>query len=185
MKRQGKAAARLVLIQNNDAITAQTEEIQNRIRERAYELSQIRGYAGREMDDWLSAEADIVSVPPMDIMEKDGTFNVQLAAPGIDPADVQVMASSEQMLVKCLPKHTHDDTGILHVCDFKSATLFRAFRLPHAIDLGTLDIELTDGMLRISAAKEGHGDPQVSAPRKRPAARKTVPAKSKKGAASS
>ena len=34
MKKQSKAAARLVLIENNDAITAQTQEIQNRIRER-------------------------------------------------------------------------------------------------------------------------------------------------------
>jgi hypothetical protein len=76
-----------------------------------------------------------------------------------------------------------DDTGILHLCDFKSATLFRSFRFPHAIDLESLNIDLADGMLRITAAKEGHTEPQPSASRKRPAARKAATAKGKKGAA--
>jgi HSP20 family protein len=183
MKRH-KSTGRLVLLENNDAIAAQTEEIQNRIRERAYEISQMRGHPGREMEDWLSAESDIISVPPMDIVETDGSFKVQIAAPGVDPADVQIMASSEQMLVKCYPKHTHeDDPGILHLCDFKSATLFRSFRFPHAIDVGSLDIDLADGMLRITAAKEGLREARRPAPRKRPAARKAPPAKGKTGAA--
>src|SRR5262245_5173934 len=114
MKRQRKSAGSVVLLENNDAIAAQTEEIQNRIRDRAYELSQMRGHPGREMDDWLSAESDVISIPPMHIVEKDGEFQVQIAVPGVDPADVQIMATSDQMLVKCVLKHSHDDdTGIL------------------------------------------------------------------------
>jgi len=183
MKRQTKSAGRLVLLKDNDAIASQTEEIQKRIRERAYEISQMRGHPSREMDDWLSAESDIISVPPMDIVEKDETFNVQIAAPGVAPADVQIMASPEQMLVKCHPKHTHEDAGILHLCDFKSATLFRSFRFPQAIDVGSLDINLADGMLHITAAKEGQSESQRSAPRKRATARKAAPAKGKAGTA--
>jgi len=184
MKRRNMTAGSVVLIENNDAIAAQTEEIQNRIRERAYEISQMRGHPSREMDDWLSAESDIISVPPMEIVERDGAFMVQIAAPGVDPADVQIMASSEQMLVKCLPKHTHEgDTGILHLCDFKSAALFRSFRFPQAIDVGSLDIDLAGGMLRITATKEGVRQQRRSAPGKRPSARKSPAAKGKKGAA--
>jgi HSP20 family protein len=184
MKRQKKSAGTVMLLENNDTITAQMEEIQNRIRERAYEISQMRGHPSREMEDWLSAESDIISVPPMDIVERDGSFKVQIAAPGVDPADVQIMASSDQMLVKCFPKHTHeDDTGILHVCDFKSATLFRSFQFPQAIDVGSLDIDLADGMLRISAIKGAESEARRAASRKRPSARKTAGAKGKRGAA--
>jgi HSP20 family protein len=183
MKRRNKSAGNVVLLENNNAIAAQTEEIQHRIRERAYEISKMRGYPSREMDDWLSAESDIISIPPMDIVERDGAFMVQIAAPGVDAADMEIMVTSEQMLVKCLPKHTHqDDTGILHVCDFKSATLFRSFRFPQAIDVGSLDIDLSDGMLRITAAKEGKSEPQGSASRKRPSARKSAGVKGKRGA---
>jgi HSP20 family molecular chaperone IbpA len=136
------------------------------------------------MDDWLSAESDIISIPPMDMVERDGAFTVRIAAPGVDAADMQIMVTPEQMLVKCLPKHNHrDDSGILHVCDFKSATLFRSFRFPQAIDVGSLDIDLADGMLRIRATKEAQGEPQRSVSPKRPSARKSAGAKGKKGAA--
>jgi len=184
MKRQSKSAGSVVLLENDDAIVAQTEEIQNRIRERAYELSQMRGHAGREMDDWLSAESDIISVPPMHILEKDGEFHVQVAVPGVEAADVQIMATSGQMLIKCVLKHSHDDAaGILHICDFKSATLFRSFRFPQPVDLGSLQIDLADGMLRITAAKEGQGESQRPVSRKRASPRKAPTAKGKRGAA--
>jgi HSP20 family molecular chaperone IbpA len=183
MKRQRKQTGSVVLLENNDAIAAQTEEIQNRIRARAYELSQMRGHPAREMDDWLSAESDVISVPPMHIVEKDGQFQVQIAVPGIDPTDVQIMATADQMLVKCVRKHSHDDTGILHLCDFKSATVFRSFQLPQPIDLGSLQIDLADGMLRITAAREGQGEGQRPASRKRSTPRKAPTAKGKRGAA--
>lgn len=177
MKRQSKSAGKLVFLDNGDPISAETEQIQNRIRERAYEISQMRGHAGREMDDWLSAESDVISVPPMDMVEKDRVFQVQMAAPGIDAADLNVMASPEQVLVKCDSRHTHEkEAGILHVCDFKSATLFRSFRFPEAIDVQSLKIDFQDGMLRIIATKEG----STPAPRKRPAARKSAATKGKR-----
>jgi HSP20 family protein len=184
MKRQAKSAGKVMLLENNDVITAQTEEIQNRIRARAYELSQMRGHAGREMDDWLSAESDIISVPPMDIVERNGTFTVQIAAPGVDPTDIQIMATSDQMLVKCVQQHSHqEDAGILHLCDFKSATVFRSFRFPQRVDLGSVNIDLADGILRITAAKEGYAEAQLPASRKRAPVRKAAAAKGKKGAA--
>ena len=43
MKRARKSAARVVVLENNDRISEETEEIQNRIRERALQLSQERG----------------------------------------------------------------------------------------------------------------------------------------------
>ena len=57
MKRATKFPARLVVLQSNDPISAETEEIQSRIRERAYELSRERGHAGREVDDKLIFQA--------------------------------------------------------------------------------------------------------------------------------
>ena len=67
MKRETKFPARLVVLNSDDPISAETEEIQSRIRERAYELSKERGHAGREVDDWLTAESEIISVPPVEL----------------------------------------------------------------------------------------------------------------------
>jgi HSP20 family molecular chaperone IbpA len=176
MKRQMKSAGKLVVLENNDPISAETEEIQSRIRERAYELSQMRGHAGREEEDWLSAESEIIFVPPAELIEKDGTFQVQLAVPGINADDVHVMATPDQILIKCEFQHHHDsDGGIVHVCDFKSATVFRSLRFPEPIDLGSTKVEFQDGILRITAVKQGVA--QASPPKKQPS-RKSAAGKS-------
>ena len=180
MKRQSKSVGKLVVLENNAPIFAETEQIQNRIRERAYKISQIRGHAGREIDDWLSAESDVISVPPMDMGEKEEIFQVKMLAAGFDPADLSVMASPEQLLVKCDSHHNHDgETGILHVCDFKSATLFRSFSFPHTIDVQSIKLDLEDGMLRITATKAG----AAPATRRRAPARKSAATKSKQHSA--
>jgi HSP20 family molecular chaperone IbpA len=184
MKTQTKSTGKFLVLDSSDAISAENEEIQNRIRERAYEISQMRGHAGREMDDWLSAEADVISVPPMDLIEKDGSFQVRIPAPGVDPKEVNVMATPEQMLVKCELHHSHkDESGVLHICDFKPATLFRSFRFPQPVDLQALKIEFHDGMLQITAPMQGSTESAARASRKRPAARKPPASKGKRGAA--
>jgi HSP20 family protein len=184
MKRQSKSPGKLMLLDSNDAIAAETDEIHGRIRERAYQLSQQRGSSGREMDDWLSAESDVISVPAMDMIEKAGAFQVQIAAPGIYLEDVQVMATPDQMLIKCVRRHSHEDgAAILHICDFKSATLFRSFRFPEPVDLRRLKIGLADGILHVTALKAVAAAQADRPPRKRATARKTTAAKSKRGAA--
>ena len=156
MKRKPSSAGKLVVLENSDPIAAEKIQIENRIRQRAFEISQARGHAGREIEDWLSAESEIISVPPLELLEKDGTYTVQMALAGIRPDDVQVMASSDQLLVKAEFRHEHpEDAGTVHQCDFKSAAVFRTVQFPRAISLGALNIEFQDGMLRITAQHQG------------------------------
>ena len=107
MKRAGKSAGKIVVLENDDPISMETEQIQSRIRERAYELSQLRGHSGRELDDWVSAESEVVSVPPAEMIEKDGIFQMRFAVPGMDPAGLNIMATPAQMLLKCEYRHDH------------------------------------------------------------------------------
>ena len=155
MKKATKSAAKLVVLENNDPISAENEEIQNRIRERAYELCQQRGHTGREMDDWLKAESEIISVPPADLIEKDGTFQVRFAIVGIDLQDMRIMTSPDQMLVRADYRYEPDPNGTIHLSDFKSATAFRSVQFPQRIDVNRVDIEYQDGILRMTAAKAG------------------------------
>jgi len=170
MKRRPKSAGKLVVLENNYLISAEMEQIQSRIRERAYELSQLRRHSGREVDDWLSAESEIISVPPVEMIEKEGAYHVQLVVAGINLEGVNVMATNEQMLIKCEFRHDHAGSGIVHLCDFKSATVFRSVHFPQPIDRGSLKVEFQDGILRITAVKEG----AVRAAPERPPAKKAV-----------
>ena len=155
MKRELKSAGKLVVLENSDPIFAETEQIKNRIRERAYELSQLRGHSGRDVDDWLSAESEIMSIPPAEMIEKNDTYQVQLALAGVNAEDVNVMLTPAQMLVRCEFRHDHNpDSGIIHLCDFKSATVFRSIHFPQPINLESIRIQCQDGMFIITAEKQ-------------------------------
>jgi HSP20 family molecular chaperone IbpA len=154
MKRERKPSAKLVVLENDDLISSETEQLQKRVRGRAYELSQQRGHAGREVDDWLTAESEIISVPPAELIEKNGMFQVTFAILGINLQDVQVMASADQVLVRGDYRHHREaEDGIVHLCDFKSATLFRSVRFPEPIDVNSVDVQVEDGIVRITASK--------------------------------
>ena len=178
MKRATNPAPKLVILENDDRILSEAEQVQERIRGRAYELSQQRGHSGREVEDWLTAESEVISVPPAELIEKNGAFQVTFGILGLDLHDVRLLASPNQILVKGDYHHSRElEEGTVHLCDFKSTTLFRSVRFPEPIDVNSVDVDLQGGILRITAAK---GDTQrAEAGRKRASARR-APAKKKK-----
>jgi HSP20 family molecular chaperone IbpA len=180
MKRATRSAAKLVVLDNNDPISEETAQLQRRIRDRAYQLSKERGHAGREVDDWLTAESEIIAVPPAELIERDGIFEVKFAIGGIDPQDVRVMTSADRVLVRCEARHEcESETGTVHLCDFKSLTVFRSVPFPERIDVNSVDLEFEDGVLRITATKEGADQAAAQAQPRRAVARRT-PAKKKR-----
>lgn len=171
MKTQGKPAGNLVLLDNNNPISAETERIQSQVRQRAYELSLQRGHAGREVEDWLTAESEVISVPPLEMTEKDGTYQLRLAIAGVRPEDLNVMAAPGQMLVKCEFHHDHaPEAGTVHTCDFRSATVFRSIDFPEPIDTKSVKTGFQDGILLVTAARQG----AAQAPPARKLARKAA-----------
>lgn len=91
MKRARKSAGRVVVLDSHERISAEKEQIEGRIRQRAFEISQSRGHQGREVDNWLSAESEIISMPPAELVERDTTYVVQMALAGVHPDDLEVV----------------------------------------------------------------------------------------------
>jgi HSP20 family molecular chaperone IbpA len=152
-------SARLVLLDNERPILAETEAIQSRIRQRAFELSQNRPPDVRELYDWIAAEAEVVSVPPVELVERDGMFDVRFGVVGVNPDDVDVMVTPSQIVLKSHFTHQHDPgTGTVHLCDFKSTTIFRSVIMPQPIDVASVKADFEEGMLHVSAMKESAGE---------------------------
>lgn len=173
MKRVPKAA-KLVVLHNNDPILAETEAIQRRIRQRAFELSLTRPADAHELYDWIAAESEVISVPPVELLERDGMFDVKFAVAGVNPDDVNVMVTPDQILLKSQFAHEHEShAGKVHFCDFKSSTVFRSISLPQRIDVNTVKVDFEEGIVHVTAAKAGAEAPR---PKRAPAARK-APAK--------
>jgi HSP20 family molecular chaperone IbpA len=156
MKRSEKSAARLTALESNEQINAEMARIQERIRQRAYEISMSRGHAGREVDDWLSAESEIISVPPAEIIERDGAYYVRVAIAGVESQNLEVIAADNQILIRAEFQHDHREReATIHLCDFKSAFVLRKIEFPERIDLRTMEMEFRDGMLQLIVYKEG------------------------------
>src|SRR2546422_112663 len=178
MKRAPKSA-KLIVLDNNDPIASEIEAVQSRIRERAFELSHTRPHDAGELYDWIAAESEIISVPPAELIEKNGTFEVKFAVAGLNPDDVNVMVTADQILLKSDYRHEHSaGEGTVHLCDFKSTTVFRSVNLPHPIDVKTVKINVKEGMLRVTAAAKQNAEPAADAsPRRRATPPRKAPAK--------
>ena len=106
----------VVKVQKTETIQAEMKELHNRIANRAYEIYLQRGSSiGRDLDDWLDAEQELVWRPAVEILEKDNQFIIQVAIAGIEPGDFTVRLSEEHLLIKSEQMHTHT-SGALFTC---------------------------------------------------------------------
>ena len=62
---------------------------------RAYEIfSGNGGIFGKDIEDWLQAERELVWKPAIELEEKENEFLLQVAAPGIDPKDIDIVRAT-------------------------------------------------------------------------------------------
>jgi HSP20 family molecular chaperone IbpA len=177
MSKRQRQVGHVVICPSEEPIAHEKNEVQARIRQRAFEISLNRGHAGREIDDWLSAESDVIMSPPVEIAEKDGTFILRMAAPGIDPTELTILTTRNRMLVKAEFRHDHEPGAAIHSCEFKSLTLFRAVDFPGPIEVRSLGSELDDGILRVTARRQGIVE---ETPKKKPAPKVAARKKTRK-----
>ena len=134
--------------------TNKLETLADRIRRRAYEIFQNRGTDGRDFDDWLQAEHDLIFAPESELVEKDGKYEIRVAAPGFKAAETNVTALPDAVIVSAESSHKHEENKEdVHFCEFGTRTLFRRLDLPTPINVDKVTANLDDGMLRIVAQK--------------------------------
>ena len=140
-------------IKRTESIFDEMERMQDRIMRRAYEIfSSNGGIFGRDTEDWLQAERELVWKPAVELEEKDDEFRLQLAAPGVDPKDIDIEVTPEDILVKADLHHEHKEKkGDVYVCEFASGNLFRSIHLPKKIDPDKVKAEFKNGLLSLKA----------------------------------
>jgi HSP20 family protein len=145
-------------VRKTESIFDQIAAMNDRILKRAFEIFDGNGHIfGRDLDDWLQAERELVWKPAIEMEEKDNEIRLQVAMPGVDPKDIDIEVTSEHILVKAETRHEHNsEEGQVHVCEFTSGNLFRSVRLPKKIDPEKVKAEFKNGMLSMTAeiAKE-------------------------------
>jgi HSP20 family protein len=142
-----------VPIRRTSSVIDQLSDMQNRIMRRAYELFEQHGSAlGRDLDHWTQAEREIAWKPAFELSEKDGRFQLEAALSGVNPKDIDIEVTPEDIILKADTHHEHaENKGFVHYCEFEQGRMFRAIRLPKKIDPDKVKAEFKDGLLRLTA----------------------------------
>ncbi|HEX4999263.1 MAG TPA: Hsp20/alpha crystallin family protein [Terriglobia bacterium] len=140
-------------VRKSNSILSEIERMRDRVMQRAYDIFSRSGERpGREVGNWLEAESELVWNPAMELAEKDNGFRIEVAIAGVDPKDIVIEATPEDILIKADVHHEHTaKKGEVHVCEFAHGSLFRSIRLPRRIDVDKVKAEFRNGLLILEA----------------------------------
>ena len=146
-------------IRKISSIAEEVNQMQDRITRRAYDLFEQDGRVfGRDLDHWLQAERELLWKPALELREADGEFVLEVAVSGVDPKDIEIEVTPEDIVLKADIRHEHEEKkGSVHICEFQSGRMFRAIHLPRRINPDKVKTEMKNGLLNLKAkiAEEG------------------------------
>ena len=123
---------------------ADTGEVAEQIRALAYHLYQSRGGDdGRDLDDWLEAERQLILAPGSEVVQRDGKFEIRMPAEGYEPRDIHVTALPGSLVVKAASERNAEQKILLRTID-----------LPEPIDADRTTARLDNGMLYVTAIRQ-------------------------------
>jgi len=142
-----------VAVRKTESLWNEMERIQERIKRRAYELFLASGgIPGRELENWTAAEREIVWKPALELKEKDKQFEVTVAMAGVDPRDLTIEVTAEDLLIKGETHHEHyEEKGEIYACEFEGGDLFRAIHFPKKISPDKVKAQFKNGLLTLTA----------------------------------
>jgi HSP20 family molecular chaperone IbpA len=110
-------------IQFGSSILDEVENVYDDVTRKAYEKFISRGRVGvLDIDDWLEAEREILMKPEARLIEKRRHFIVRLHLPRVDPSDVRILATQDDLVVQSSSRYA-------------GARLFKTVHFPEKIDL--------------------------------------------------
>jgi|CXWL01.1.fsa_nt_gi HSP20 family protein len=153
--------AREIAVRQTHSILDEVAQIHEMIRRRAFEMFESRGDSSfGEMDDWLNAERELSLQPKLEIRRSDGRFEIEADLPGVNPKDLDVKVTGQDVLITA---HRHETSGNGHakgevkpeVKENARAEsflkLFGAIHFPELIDPEAVKAEYRKGHLRLTA----------------------------------
>jgi len=142
-----------VAVQKAESFWDQTQKMEDRVMCRAYDIFRGNGSSiGHDLDDWLAAERELVRKPAIELTEKDNQFKIKVAVTGIDPKDLMVEVTGEELLVRGETKtEKKEEKGEVHTSEFQYGSLFRSIHLPKKVDADKVKADLKNGLLTVTA----------------------------------
>ena len=142
----------VVAVQKRETFWDQIQEMEQRVMRRAEEIFRRDGIFGKDLDNWLSAERELVWRPAIELTENGKRFQLQANVAGIDAKDLQVEATANDLLIKGqMRKEEKKSEGKTCISEFHSGSLFRAIHFPKRVNPAEVKAELKNGILVVTA----------------------------------
>ena len=132
------------------------DKIYDSIARRAFELFQGDGqWFGRDLDNWLRAEAEVLHPLHMDVLESDGNFTVRAEVPGFNAKELDIKVEPRSLTIAGRREKEMKDGK--KICSESCADqILRAVSLPVDVDTTKVSASLKDGILTIDLPKAAH-----------------------------
>lgn len=131
------------------------QEIHDSIARRAFELFEGSGrWSGRELDDWLRAESEMLHPIHLELTDSDTHLNVRAEVPGFTSKELEINVEPRRLTVS--GKHeTREETrkGKTIYSELCAGEILRVVDLPAEVDTSSVTATLKDGVLNIKMAK--------------------------------
>jgi HSP20 family protein len=123
---------------------ADTGELTEQIRALAYHLFESRGGSdGRDLDDWLEAERELILAPGSEVVQRDGKFEIRMPAEGYEPREIHVTALPGSLVVKAASERNAEQKILLRTID-----------LPEPVDADRTTATFDNGILYVTAIRQ-------------------------------
>lgn len=125
------------------------------VRQRAFEMFAERGGTeGRDLDDWIAAEHEVLGWPAAELKEANGAFQVDVTLPGFAAKEVEVTATPTELIVHAASRQERkgEDEYIVW-SEFGSNDVYRRFGFPKSVDVDKVTARLENGILKVMAPK--------------------------------
>ena len=130
-------------------------EIERQVSARAHELFRDHGWqAGREAENWLQAEKELLWRPCAELVETDGELRASFALAGLTAKDIKILVEPNHLTVRVVTKHKGiKDEGTCHFSEFHRGELYRSMVLPSTVIPEKAQAEMKEGMLTVILPK--------------------------------
>jgi HSP20 family molecular chaperone IbpA len=139
------------------SLLGQIDNTFNFIARRAYEIFEIGGRAfGRDLDNWLQAEKELLHPVLVNVTESDGSFEVTAEVPGFTEKEIEVGVEPRRLTITGKRETKKEEKkGKTIWTESCSDQILRLVDLPAEIETGKVAATLKNGVLELTLPKLG------------------------------
>ena len=122
-----------------ESIVEEIEEMYDQITKRAYEIFRQRsGFSTLDLEDWLTAERELLFKPDVSIEETNCGITVTISIGNVHPLDVQLLVAPDAMVIQAEGR-------------MAPKKIFRTVQFPRRIDVTRAEASYANGCLVLTA----------------------------------